>query len=38
MLLTGDLINGNEAVRTGLITAAYPAATLDQEVDKWAQR
>jgi enoyl-CoA hydratase len=38
MLLTGDLITGAEAERLGLITKAVPAAELDAEVHRWADR
>lgn len=38
MLLTGDLITGVEAERMGLITKAVPAADLDAEVERWADR
>ena len=32
MMLTGDAIDGHEAVRTGLANRAFPAATLESEV------
>jgi enoyl-CoA hydratase len=38
MLLTGDLINGKEAERMGLVYKSVPAASLDAEVEKLAQR
>jgi enoyl-CoA hydratase len=38
MLLTGDLIDGVEAKRIGLVTDAVPADTLDAEVQKLADR
>lgn len=38
MLLTGDTIDGREAERIGLVTAAVPATDLDDEVDALAQR
>lgn len=38
MLLTGDLVDGREAERMGLITKAVPAAELDAEVQRWADR
>ncbi|WP_370208242.1 enoyl-CoA hydratase/isomerase family protein [Pararhodobacter marinus] len=37
-LLTGDLLSGAEAAQIGLLTSAVPAADLDAEVDKWANR
>ncbi|KAL6069948.1 Enoyl-CoA hydratase [Balamuthia mandrillaris] len=38
MLLTGDLINGKEAEKMGLVSAAVPASELDATVEKLAQR
>lgn len=38
ILLTGDIISGKEAERIGLITACYPAAELDAQVEKLAAR
>jgi enoyl-CoA hydratase len=38
MLLTGDRINGCEAARIGLVAKAVPAAELDAEVEKLAER
>lgn len=38
MLLTGDLIDGVEAERMGLITKAVPESELDAEVRRWADR
>jgi enoyl-CoA hydratase len=32
LLLTGDVISGKQAEQIGLISAAYPADKLDQEV------
>lgn len=38
MLLTGDLISAQEALRVGLVQRVYPASDLDAEVDGIAQR
>jgi enoyl-CoA hydratase len=38
LLLTGDLINGREAARIGLVSDAVPAADLDAVVDRLALR
>lgn len=38
LLLTGDLIDGREAARIGLVSASVPAAELDQRVDALAAR
>jgi len=38
MLLTGDLIDGKEAERIGLITQAVPVEKLDETVDALAKR
>jgi len=38
MLLTGDLVNGREAEKMGLILEAAPAEKLDERVDFWAGR
>jgi enoyl-CoA hydratase len=38
MLLTGDKIDGFEAERIGLVLKAVPAATLDEEVERLAER
>lgn len=38
MLLTGDLINGKEAEKIGLVYKSVPAAELDDEVQKLALR
>ncbi len=38
MLLTGDLINGKEAERMGLVYKSVAAETLDAEVERLAQR
>ncbi len=38
MLLTGDKIDGREAERIGLVLKAVPAETLDEEVEKLAER
>lgn len=38
MLLTGDTVDGREAERMGLVLKAVPAAELDQEVEKLAER
>jgi enoyl-CoA hydratase len=38
LLLTGDLIDGREAERLGLVLEAVPAAELDARVDKLAER
>lgn len=38
MLLTGDLIDGKEAERIGLVSQAVPADALDDEIDKLAAR
>jgi enoyl-CoA hydratase len=38
MLLTGDLIDGREALRMGLVMDAVPAAELDERVDTLAER
>ena len=38
MLLTGDKINGREAERLGLVLKAVPAAELDAEVERLAER
>ncbi len=38
MLLTGDTVDGREAERMGLVLKAVPAAELDAEVEKLAQR
>ncbi|MCW5746278.1 MAG: crotonase/enoyl-CoA hydratase family protein [Alphaproteobacteria bacterium] len=38
MLFTGDLIDGREAERMGLVTRAVPAASLDAEVQKLVDR
>lgn len=38
MLLTGDLISAQEALRVGLVQRVYPASDLDAEVDSIAQR
>jgi len=38
MLLTGDLIDGAEAKRIGLVTDSVPAATLDDRVEALAER
>ncbi len=32
LLLTGDVIDGKEAARIGLVSASYPADQLDAEV------
>jgi enoyl-CoA hydratase len=38
MLLTGDTVDGREAERLGLVLKAVPAAELDAEVEKLAER
>lgn len=38
MLLTGDLINGKEAEKMGLVYKSVPAASLDSEVEQLALR
>lgn len=38
MLLTGDLVDGREAEKMGLITRAVPPEDLDAEVQRWADR
>lgn len=38
MLLTGDLIDGREARRIGLVTDAVPAGRLDDRVEQLAER
>ncbi|MDB5226592.1 MAG: hypothetical protein JWN78_785 [Bacteroidota bacterium] len=38
MLLTGDLVDGREAERMGLIYKSVPASQLDEEVERLAQR
>eukprot|EP01087_Luapelamoeba_hula_P013698 TRINITY_DN3927_c0_g1_i1.p1 TRINITY_DN3927_c0_g1~~TRINITY_DN3927_c0_g1_i1.p1 ORF type:complete len:216 (-),score=27.05 TRINITY_DN3927_c0_g1_i1:27-674(-) len=38
ILLTGDLITGEEACKMGLVTAAVPEDQLDAEVERWAAR
>lgn len=38
MLLTGDLVNGIDAARMGLVAEAVPAATLDRRVEELAAR
>jgi enoyl-CoA hydratase/carnithine racemase len=38
MLLTGDLVTGREALAMGLVSGCVPAAELDAEVDRLAQR
>eukprot|EP00743_Colponemidia_sp_Colp-15_P011988 GILK01013506.1.p1 GENE.GILK01013506.1~~GILK01013506.1.p1 ORF type:complete len:318 (+),score=44.49 GILK01013506.1:51-1004(+) len=38
LLLTGDIINGKEAERIGLVSAAVPAAELDEYVLRLANR
>jgi enoyl-CoA hydratase len=38
MLLTGDRIDGREAARIGLVLKAVPAADLDAEVERLAER
>jgi enoyl-CoA hydratase len=38
LLLTGDLIDGREAARIGLVTEAAPAAELDARVERLAAR
>jgi enoyl-CoA hydratase/carnithine racemase len=38
MLLTGDLIPAEEALRVGLVQRVYPSADLDTEVEGIAQR
>jgi enoyl-CoA hydratase/carnithine racemase len=38
MLLTGDLIDGREAARMGLVLEAVPAAALDGAVERLAAR
>lgn len=38
LLLTGDLINGVEAARIGLVSQAVPAVELDSTVDALAER
>ena len=38
MLLTGDLIDGTEAARIGLVLEAVPEAKLDARVDELAAR
>ena len=38
LLLTGDVIRGKDAARLGLVLQSFPAAELDAEVDKLAQR
>jgi enoyl-CoA hydratase len=38
MLLTGDTVDGREAERMGLVLKAVPAAELDTEVEKLADR
>jgi len=38
LLFTGDLIDGKEAVKIGLVTACYPASSIDEEVLKLAKR
>jgi enoyl-CoA hydratase len=38
MLLTGDKIDGREAERIGLVLKAVPAKSLDEEVEKLAER
>lgn len=38
LLLTGDLIDGREAARIGLVSQAVPAAELDETVERLAQR
>lgn len=38
LLFTGDLIDGKEAARIGLVSEAVPAAELDNAVERLAQR
>ncbi len=38
MLLTGDLVDGKEAEKLGLVLEAVPAADLDARVEHWANR
>lgn len=38
MMLTGDAMDGHEAVRVGFANRAFPAATLDDEVVRMAER
>jgi len=38
MLLTGDLISSEEALRVGLVQRVYPTAALDDEVEGIAER
>jgi len=38
MLLTGDLVDGKEAEKLGLVLEAVPAAELDNRVEHWAKR
>lgn len=38
MLLTGDVVDGREAVRMGLVLKAVPADQLDEQVERYAGR
>jgi enoyl-CoA hydratase len=38
MLMTGDLLTGDNAARLGLVLEAYPKERLDEEVDLLARR